>query len=78
MNRWVVWAILVVCILAIVTPFLFSRQGPYGGRSSAWYAKHPTETAKELLWCGEKASRRSDGSCQYARNGSVTAMMTER
>ena len=78
MNRWVVWVIFAVCVLALVFPFLFSGQGPYGGRSAAWYEKHPAETQKELDWCQQKPSRHSDGSCHYARNGSVTAMLDER
>lgn len=78
MNRWVVWVILGVCVFALIFPFLFSGQGPYGGRSSTWYEKHPTETQKELDWCQKEASRHSDGSCVYARNGSVTAMMDAR
>ncbi len=74
MNRWVTWVILGVCVVAIAIPFLFSRQGPYGGRSVTWYKEHPVETQKELTWCREKAARSNDGSCRYAGNGELAMM----
>ena len=77
MNRWVTWVILGICVLSIAIPFLFSRQGPYGGRSVIWYNKHPVETKKELKWCREKTSRSADGSCRYARNGEMAMLLDD-
>ncbi|MCE5388499.1 MAG: hypothetical protein K0041_07970 [Acidithiobacillus sp.] len=74
-NYWVTAIILLICLVAIVFPFFFSHEGPYGGHDQNWYRDHPQETAKELAWCNANPKRDQLGSCIYARNGQIAGMM---